>query len=230
MGVTRGMPSDAEIGVLEALAADGQTIASAPGSCTPPFRARLRFVDPGRGFLVLESSGDKAADAAFLARPRTELLVEWGEWRIAFAGEEPHAASHEGVAAIRIRFPESVSISRRRMFERAPVPERAPLHCVAYSGASVIMDATITDMSQGGIGLQVESAGDALQPGMVLLGCRIESPGREPVVVHLEVRHTATTRLPDGSHTVRAGCRFTNLSPRATAFVTEYLSATAQGV
>lgn len=227
--MTRDIPTDAEIAVLEALAAQGEFLASVPDSVNPPFRTRLRLVDPGRKFLILACSGDKNADAAVLAQPRVDILVEWGEWRIAFAASAPVAVTHDGIAAIRVQFPESVSISRRRMFARAAVPEHSQLRCVAYSGAVPIFEASIIDMSQGGIGIQTESAGDELEPGMVLAACRLERPGHEPVVVDLEVRHTATTRRPDGRRTMRAGCRFVNLSPAAMGLIAEYFAAMPPG-
>lgn len=226
MAVNRGFPTDAEIGVLEALATQPDVLLTSTHG-GPRFRAPLRFVDPRRQYLLLGSSGDEAADAALLAAPRAEFLVEWDEWRIAFAGERPERATHGGSAAIRLRFPESVSINRRRMHERAPVPEEAPLRCVAYSGAAAIFAASVTDMSQGGIGIETDSAGDALHPGMVLAACRIEGQGREAVTVDLEIRHTAATTSPGGRRVVRAGCRFVNPSPAALALVAGYLGRKA---
>lgn len=224
MGMTRSGPTDAEVSVLEALVSQGEVLSAASPAGVAAFRTRLRFVDPARAFIVVERSGDGAADAALLARARVDLVVEWGEWRIAFAADAPEALDHDGVASIRLRFPEAVSIGRRRMFERAPVPGNA-IRCVAYSGAVPVFEGLVTDVSQGGLGLQIDAMGGALEPGMVLAGCRLEKAGREPVTVDLEVRHTAVTTRPDGHRAVRAGCRFVNLSPAALALVAEYVGA-----
>ena len=115
------------------------------------------------------------------------------------------------------------------MFERATVPENALLRCVTHSGAGKVLDATVTDVSQGGIGLQLGHAGDVLVPGMVLQGCRIECHDREPVIVDLEVRQTTTAILPDGRRVVRAGCRFVDLSPSTIALVAEYFRGSDSG-
>lgn len=228
MDTTRSLPTDAEIAVLEALAAQGELLSAAMPTGAPVFRTRLRFVDPGRHCLVVARSGDRRADEALLAQARAEFLVEWGEWRIAFATGRPEAAAHEGVEAIRLPFPESVSINRRRMFERAPVPDHG-MRCVAYSGAVPVFEAIVTDVSQGGVGIQVDSGGEALEPGMVLAGCRFVRQGRGPATVDLEVRHTALTRHPDGRRTVRAGCRFVDLSPAAMALVSEFVGSRPAG-
>jgi hypothetical protein len=101
---------------------------------------------------------------------------------------------------------------------------------VACLGAAATFEAIVTDISRGGIGIQSDSAGDALEPGTILAGCRIEGAGREPLVVDMEVRHTASTSHPDGSRTMRAGCRFVSLSPAAMALAAEYASDKAEGL
>jgi len=221
MGMKRLQPTDAEVAVLEALAAQGESLSARGMAGAPVFRGQLRFVDPARDCLIVARSGDRAADAALLAQARADFFVEWGEWRIAFAAGGPAAVSHEGADAIRLAFPETVSISRRRIFERAPVSDDS-MRCVAHAGAVPVFEAIVTDISQGGVGLQVESARDALEPGMVLGSCRIGRPGGEPVTVDLEVRHTAVSVRPDGRRVVRAGCRFVNLSPGAVALVAQF--------
>ncbi len=222
--MTRTMPTEAEIAVLEALAEQGERL-TAKLAGAPQFRAPFLFVDPGRQYLVLGECGDPAADSALLGLPRADFAVEWGEWRIAFTAGEPAPCKHEGKAAIRVRFPESVAINRRRMHERAPVPESASLRCVAYSGAAPIFDAAVTDVGHGGIGIQFDAAGDALVPGMVIARCRLEKAGHTTAIVDLEVRHTATSVFPDGRRMTRAGCRFANLSPEAMKLVAEFSRA-----
>ena len=220
--MNRPLATDAETAVLQALAAQGEVLSAGATSGVPVIRTRLRFVDPGRQYLVVARTGDKVTDDALLAMAHVELFVEWGEWRIAFAADRPEPVSHEGMDAIRLQFPESVSINRRRMFERAPVPGSS-LRCVSRSGTVPAFEAIVTDISQGGIGIQIDSAGEAFQPGMVLAGCRIERPAGEPVTVDLEVRHTAAVDRPDGHRAVRAGCRFVNLSPGTMALVAEFV-------
>ena len=59
-------------------------------------------------------------------------------------------------------------------------------------------------------------------PGTVIADCRIERPGRKPVIVDLEVRHTSASTLADGRRVVRAGCRFARFSPAAMELVAEF--------
>jgi c-di-GMP-binding flagellar brake protein YcgR len=219
--MTSGAPTDAEIAILEALAVEGEILASKPQAGVPQFRARLLRVDRQRRVMILERSTDEAANRALLALARVDFLVEWGEWRIGFTAANPAPVSHIGATAIRVDFPDTVTIGRRRISPRFPVPW-PPLRCVAYSGAVAVVEGKVTDISQGGIGMLVETGGGSLVPGMVLPACRIERAEREPVLVDLEVRHTATATQPDGQEAYRVGCRFIALSPAAMALVHEY--------
>lgn len=213
--------ADAEIAVIEALAAQGESVvALLDGELV--FRSRLRFVDPGRQFIVVEPSADAAANAALLAQPRAIFLAEWGEWRIELAVTDPRQTVHEGAAAIRLRFPEAISSHRRRTLERIPVSPELAVQCVA-GGASVIsFEGTIFDISQGGVGVLQYDPKVMLEPGMVLEGCRIERPGGVPAIVDLEVRYTRPVILADGSRAQRAGCRFLNLSPASIELIGEF--------
>lgn len=222
--MTRQVPSESEIAVLEALVAEGEELLarSAAGGLT--YAVKLRHLDPRhRDFVIAAREGHLSPDA-LPADASVNFEVLFGEWRVAFSADHPHHVTHEGRPAIQLEFPERVAISRRRQHARAAVPEQAPLRLVAYSGAAPIFAAMITDVSRGGIGLQLDFGGDSLHPGMVLGSCRVERDGGEPVTVDLEVRHTSTVTLHDGRRVVRAGCRFVELTPAAAALVEEYVA------
>lgn len=218
------MATSEEIAVLEALMAQGESLESRPGVCTPRFRSQLRLVDRKNRLLLLGCSADEAANRALLALPRAELQVEWGEWWIAFTAGNPTPFLHQGTEAIRLEFPNAVDIRRRRLYQRTadPLP---PLRCVDYVGDTVAFEFTVTDVSQGGVALRVDFAGDELEPGMVLSACRLECAGREPAIVDLKVQHTRSATLPSGSRVAGVGCRFVNLSPAAMALIAEYTDA-----
>ena len=220
----RKLPPDTEVAVLEALVVQGEELVAIVGDGAPLFRSRLRLVDPGREFIFVESSGNASIDAALLALPRVNLLVEWGEWRIEFAADHPNPASHDGAGAIRLGFPEEVVINRRRMLPRAPVPPQASLRCTAPDSSELQFEAAITDIGQGGISMLQEPSIKALEPGMILFGYRIEGPGRAPVVVNLEVRHTARATFADGRPARNIGCRFLNFSPEMVGLIADFFA------
>jgi c-di-GMP-binding flagellar brake protein YcgR len=205
-------PSDSEIAVLEALAVEGTAIAVRLASGLQVFHTQLLFVDPARRFILIRAGDDTAANARLLAGPRANLLAELGEWRIEFHAESPQTASHAGIRAVRLAFPASVSISRRRQQERAVVPRQSLLRCVGQAVGGARFEASVTDLSPGGIGL-LHEASSPLDPGTVLKGCRLERPKKDPVEVDLEVRYTEPATLPDGRAGMKVGYRF--LTPPA---------------
>lgn len=213
-------PTEAEAGVLEALAAQGEVLSTSLAEYAGLLRTRLLAVDRDSGFVFIATSGDCGADGALLRQREASFFVEWGEWRISFTAAAPEPAVFRGRAAIRLGIPGSVNIGRRRMFERHAVAGGA-IRCVAYSGAVTVFEAEVTDVSEGGIGLAAELAGAGIEPGVILPRCRIERTAHDPLVVDIEVRHTATTTHPDGRRRWRAGCRFLNLSPAAREAVAE---------
>jgi len=225
----RPLPTDAEIAVLEALVAEGEDLLARSASGGLSYSVKLRHLDPQRRHFVIAAREGHLSQSALPADAPVDFEVLFGEWRVAFSADHPHHVTHEGEPAVQLEFPERVSISKRRQHARASVPENAPLRLVAYSGAAPIFEATIIDMSRGGMGLQVDFGGDSLHPGMVLGSCRVEREGREMVTVSLEVRHTSNAVLPDGRRVVRAGCRFLAFTAETAQFVEEFVADKLQG-
>ena len=104
----------------------------------------------------------------------------------------------------------------RRASERAKVPLAHALRFVASADGVDYVEATIVDISLGGIGIMQTGPNVPLEAGMLLKGCRIEIPGGDAFIVDLEVRHTEQVALADGTPAQHAGCRFLNL-PRQEA-------------
>lgn len=218
------MDNNAEMVLLEILAAQGEYIESQRGVCTPQFRSVLLQMERDSHSLLLDRCANEAANTALLAMPCAGLQIEWGEWRIAFVAENPTPVVHRGIDAIRLQLPGSVGISRRRLYRRAPDP-RPPLRCVHSVNGDVIFEFAVTDVSQGGLSMKIDFAVDELEPGMILTGCRLECADREPVSVDLEVEHTTCSTLASGSRVGSIGVRFLSLSPPAMALIAEYAEA-----
>ncbi|MGP1680068.1 MAG: flagellar brake protein [Burkholderiales bacterium] len=186
------------------------------------FRSRLRFIDPARTYIIIELSADEAANKALLARPRATFHAEPAGWLVEFAAADPTpTGAHEGAAGIRLRFPEIVAGRKRREDERAEVPPGQTLRCLADEAGVIPFDGTIENVSKGGIGFLQYDPTITLEPGTVLKGCRIESPGEDSIVVDMEVRYSQLVTLADGRQVQKSGCRFVDLSVEGTARIEE---------
>ena len=208
--------------MLNSLVMRGEPIVSDLGGGKLLFRSRLRFVDPAQTYIIIELSADEAANRALLARPRATFHAEPGGWRIEFAAADPKPTSaHEGAPGIRLRFPEIVAGHRRREDERSDAPPHQALRCVVDEAGVMPFDATMTNVSKGGIGFLQYDPTISLEPGTVLKGCRIVSAGGQSVVVDMEVRYSQMVDLADGTQVQSSGCRFLNLSAEETARIEE---------
>ena len=195
--------------VLEALAARRELVtAELPGG---QFTAHIVRADPsGQFIIVITTTANESANAALLARARVTFISEPGDWHIEFVAVEPREAMHDGAPAIRLRYPEILTIQQRRQNERYDVPPTVPLRCVADAGGITPFDAQIKDISFGGISVLLYPSDIMLEPGTVLVGSRIEIPGADSVTIDLEVRYSEAVTLPDGSHARCSGFRFVN--------------------
>jgi c-di-GMP-binding flagellar brake protein YcgR len=214
--------SGAQIGrLLEALVARRETVTAELRSGGEPFTSHLIHADPAGQFILIAMAASKSANAALLAVPRVTLVSATGSWHVQFVAVEPRAVMHGGTPAIRLRYPGFLAVQQRRQHPRVDVPPTVSLHCVADAGGITPFDARIVDISLGGIGVLLHPSDITLEPGTVLVGCRIKVPGRDPVTIDLEVHYSEVLTLPDASRARRSGFRFVNASDELKKLVDE---------
>ncbi len=198
--------------VLEALATRRDRVtAELPGS-QDLFTTQLVLADPVGDFILIAAALDDALNSALLALARVTMVAQPDDWHIEFVGVEPSAVVHEGVAAIRLGYPEILTVQQRRQNERYDAAPAIVLRCVADAGGFAPFDAQIRDVSMGGISVLLYPPDVMIEPGTVLVGNRIEIPGADAVTVDLEVRYSELLTLEDGSRARCSGFRFLNAS------------------
>ena len=200
--------------VLNSLVMRGEPIIADLGGGKLPFRSRLRFVDPAHAYLIIEPSPDETANKALLARSRATFHAEPGGWRVEFAAGNPKpTGTHEGARGIRLHFPDVVAGHRRREDERVAPPVQQALRCIVDEAGVMPFDATMANVSKGGMGFLQYDPSISLEPGTILKGCRIDSASGASLIVDMEVRYSQLVGLADGTQVKSSGCRFVNLSP-----------------
>jgi c-di-GMP-binding flagellar brake protein YcgR len=174
---------------------------------------RLLHVDPAGQFIIIACSRDKPANHALIGCAALVLHANLDNTHIEFAGADPAGVMFRDVAAIRLRFPDSLLRLRRREHPRFHLPPSVPLRCVADSGGFTPFEARITDISIGGMGAMIYGTEIKLSTGTVLKSCKIVHPGGDAVVVDLEVRYSVRVIMPDGEWVHRSGFRFLQQPP-----------------
>ncbi len=207
--------------VLEPLAARREAVTARLESDGEQFSSHFIHADPAHQFILITTAANESANAALLARPRVTLVSAPSDWHIEFVAVEPREVIHDGAPAIRLRYPEMLTAQRRRQHSRVDLPPKVPLRCIADAGGITPFEAQITDISVGGIGILLYPSDVTLEPGTVLVGCRISLPGDTPVTIDLEVRHSEVITLPDGSRARHSGCRFVNAPDEVKKLIAE---------
>jgi c-di-GMP-binding flagellar brake protein YcgR len=196
--------------VLEALVARQEPVRVELPDNKGVFVTRLIQTDPIGEFIIVAAAADDTVNSAVLALTRMTLVAEPDDWHIEFVGVEPSKTEHGGAAAIRMRFPEILTVLQRRQHERHEASPGPVLRCVADAGGFAPFDAQIKDVSLGGISVLIYPPDLMIEPGTVLVGSLIEIPGADSVAVDLEVRYSEIITLADGSRARCSGFRFVN--------------------
>lgn len=170
------------------------------------FLSQLLYVEPVRGFMLLQFSDHKAANTAALAARSLTLRCNHRGAQFAFIGSGPRQAVHRGQACIQTGLPTQVLGVQRRAQVRVNIPAQAPVGCDVRMGLQKFA-ARVADVSHDGFCMLITDPTIPLCAGTRLERARIRHPQVEPFEVDLEVRNVARITLPNGERATRVGCQ-----------------------
>ena len=87
----------------------------------------------------------------------------------------------------------------------------------------VSMEATVLDISSGGLAILLPPNEPTLEPETILNDCRLMLPETGPIVTSLRVRNIFRITNRDGSTMLRAGCEFTDLPASMASTIQRYI-------
>lgn len=172
------------------------------------FVSRLLLVEPAQGFILIDYSPSKPANASLFDSASVTFHCSDGPAHIEFVARAPQEAQHDGRPAIRLAMPEALVRLHRRAHVRIRIPPSVSLRCIADAAGSAPFEARVIDVSPGGLGTIVYDARIRLEAGTHLRRCKIVFPDGGAALADLEVRHVRQIALEDGTPAQRAGCRF----------------------
>ncbi len=193
--------------ILKSMVDEHSTVSAAvPGQSM--FLSRLLTVDPVRQRVLIAKSDSKDANAALLKLVSVNFRCHHRLGQFAFSCGRPRPGELAGQPAIMVTAPVMVlALQHNKKVVSAPIPKSAPdLRCQLPLG-TVVVEARLVDMSLDGHAFIVGDAGIPICGGTWVRGARITPSGEKPVSVDLEIKYVIPTRLPDGEHVTRIGCR-----------------------
>lgn len=188
------------------------------------FLSRLLTVDPLRQRVLIAKSDSKDANAALLKLPSVNFRCHHRLGQFAFSCGQPRPGELAGQPAIKVNSPAMVlALQHNKKVVSAPIPKSAPdLRCQLPLG-TVVVEARLVDMSLDGHAFVVGDAGMPICGGTWVRGARITPSGDKPVSVDLEIKYVIPTRLPDGEHVTRIGCRIVGESDAMEKLVKRFI-------
>ncbi len=146
-----------------------------------------------------------------------------GKVEVRFRVDGIRRAMLRGSPALEADLPQGLVRLQRRDHYRLTIPlSLRPICMIPWKDGRVI-EATIFDISGGGLALIAYKADDEIPPGTVIGACRITLPDTEDIVVTLEIRHTHEVVGANGARVRHSGCTFVSAQEGTLRSVHRYI-------
>ena len=128
-----------------------------------------------------------------------------------------------GAPVLEARLPERLVRLQRRDNYRAVTPMSARPTCRIPWAEGRVIEATIFDISGGGVAVIGYPADVDIPSGTEIPECRIALPGLEVVAVTLQIRHSHEMAIAGGKRLRRSGCVFVDTPETTLRIVQRYI-------
>jgi c-di-GMP-binding flagellar brake protein YcgR len=169
------------------------------------------------GELVLDCGREEATNRQALLADQLILTAMVDKVKIQFTLSKLAETRSSGRAAFSAALPDKVLRLQRREYFRLSTPIAKPVKFVTTikrpDGSALLVEASLLDISGGGVGLMASPALAALLPrGGMLTDCKMTLPDEGLLVANLCVRNKFDVTTRGGSRYVRVGCEFMALA------------------
>ncbi|WP_291995052.1 flagellar brake protein [Candidatus Accumulibacter sp. ACC003] len=186
-------------------------------------------LDSDSGELLLDWGHDEHVNGQALAASQLILSAEVDKVKVQFTLHDLAEGSLDGRPAFRAALPNEVLRLQRREYFRLSTPIARPVKFVTtikrVDGSTLVAEASLLDISGGGVGLMATPSLAALLPrGSTLNDCKMTLPDEGLLVGRLCVRNKFDVTTRGGARYVRVGCEFINLPGARMSMVQRYIT------
>jgi len=186
------------------------------------FLTSIVSVQAGGDALFLDYGVDAETNRRALQAARLVFVTSQERVKVQFSAGPLQEVEFNGRPAFRTHLPTALLKLQRREYYRLVTPIRSPLVCVVPLREGRV-EAMVTDLSVGGVGLGGLPPGTALEVGSRLPGCRIALPEEGTILTAIEVRSVQDVTLRSGARVKRVGCRFVDIPASQQAMIQRYI-------
>lgn len=180
-------------------------------------------VDGDAGSLILDFGANEALNQRALASDKIILVTAQDRVKVQFVVDGLESILHLGRPAFRAAIPRELLKLQRREYYRLSTPLVNPIKCSMTKTGGGKIDATITDISLGGIAITNYQNLMTFEIGDKFSACRIVLPEIGTVVTDIEIRNEYQITMKNGAKVWRAGCMFIELPSRQQATIQRYI-------
>lgn len=176
--------------------------------------------------LIFDVSADAELNRRATLTARHYCVAQLDKVRIQFLLGEFAPVMHAGRPAFLGAFPHELLRLQRREFYRLITPIARPLKCrmslPLADGGAYLHDATVFDISVGGVGIAAPPEEIPFEPGQIVSDCRIELPEVGIVQSALRICQLGVS-FQHGRTRRRAGCEFLDLPGPMATLIQRYI-------
>ncbi len=181
------------------------------------------------GDIILDSGNDDDINRQVLRTENFVLTAVVDNVKVQFLLHKLSDYRQGGNPAFRASLPDKVLRLQRREFFRLSTPIVKPVKFAAVvrrpDGSAMNVEASLLDISGGGVGLMATPAlAEMLPRGMLLKECRITLPEEGVLTANLCVRNKFDVTTRSGARHVRVGCEFVALPGARMSMVQRYIT------
>lgn len=176
--------------------------------------------------MVLDYGPNEDMNQKALQSKRLLFIASHDKVKVQFAASRLDARPFEGRPAFYAPLPDALLRLQRREYFRLVTPPTQPVKClipITDKAGRHLVEASVLDISAGGIAIVSPPDGVPFRPGLSFESCSINLPDAGSLVATLEVRNVFDITLKNGVRVRRAGCQFTHLDASATKLIQRFI-------
>lgn len=214
--------------VLGALQKAGSLVTAYFGAGNDFILTSIVHVAADEDEVILDYGADAATNLRALKANNVTFVAAHERIKIQFSAESLSKSRFDNRDAFRMRLPQTLLRLQRREFFRIVTPLAQPLKCVIPTQDKEVdapAEASVADISCGGVALVGFNASARVESGMCFRGCQIQLPDAAAVTADLLIKSTYVVTHKNGSKHLHAGCEFVNMPERIRASIQRYINA-----
>ncbi|WP_300456598.1 flagellar brake protein [Accumulibacter sp.] len=186
-------------------------------------------VVPESGELILDRGREETVNRQALLAERLVLTAMVDKVKVQFTLRGLTETQSAGRAAFTAALPDRVLRLQRREYFRLATPIAKPVKFITTirrrDDSALVVEASLLDISGGGVGLMATPGLALLLPrGALLHDCKMALPDEGLLVADLCVRNKFDVTARGGSRYVRVGCEFIGLPGAKVSMVQRYIT------